>query len=107
MAQIDAEHGSIGIDRDRRGVSDSIARRMRRHGGTAEIRSEPGRGTEVELILVNGVSVGFSHPVRDGDRISVYPKFEALDVSPLLRIRERPLRTPSRAASAGASSGTE
>ncbi|MCI0410847.1 MAG: MoaD/ThiS family protein, partial [Acidobacteria bacterium] len=38
--------------------------------------------TEVELILVNGVSVGFSHPVRDGDRISVYPKFEALDVSP-------------------------
>jgi len=48
--------------------------------------------TEVELILVNGVSVGFSHPVRDGDRISVYPKFEALDVSPLLRIRERPLR---------------
>ena len=41
--------------------------------------------TEVELILVNGVSVGFSHPVRDGDRISVYPKFEALDVSPLLR----------------------
>ncbi len=50
--------------------------------------------TEVELILVNGESVGFSHPVRDGDRISVYPKFEALDVSPLLCVRERPLREP-------------
>jgi uncharacterized protein with PIN domain len=48
--------------------------------------------TEVEMILVNGESVGFSHPVLDGDRISVYPKFEALDVTPLLRIRERPLR---------------
>lgn len=48
--------------------------------------------TEVELILVNGESVGFAHPVRDGDRITVYPKFEALDVSPLLRTRERPLR---------------
>ncbi len=48
--------------------------------------------TEVDLILVNGLSVGFSHPVRDGDRISVYPKFEALDVTPLVRIRARPLR---------------
>lgn len=48
--------------------------------------------TEVELILVNGRSVGLGHPVRDGDRISVYPSFEALDVSPLLRVRERPLR---------------
>jgi signal transduction histidine kinase len=40
---------SAGIDRNRHGVSDSITRRMRRHGGTAEIRSEPGHGTEVEL----------------------------------------------------------
>jgi uncharacterized protein with PIN domain len=48
--------------------------------------------TEVELILVNGVSVGFDRPVADGDRISVYPKFEALDITPLLRVREQPLR---------------
>ncbi len=48
--------------------------------------------TEVELILVNGESVGFDRLVADGDRISVYPKFEALDVTPLLRLRERPLR---------------
>jgi uncharacterized protein with PIN domain len=50
--------------------------------------------TEVELILVNGESVGFDHRLRDGDRVAVYPLFEAFDVSPLLRLREHPLRTP-------------
>lgn len=48
--------------------------------------------TEVELILVNGESVGFDHQLADGDRVAVYPKFEALDIQPLLRVRERPLR---------------
>jgi hypothetical protein len=48
--------------------------------------------TEVELVLVNGQSVGFEHALCDGDRVSVYPKFEAFDVTPLLRTRERPLR---------------
>ena len=49
--------------------------------------------TEVELIIVNGESVGFDRVLEDGDRVAVYPKFEALDISPLLRVRERPLRT--------------
>jgi uncharacterized protein len=49
--------------------------------------------TEVELIIVNGESVGFDRVLRNGDRVAVYPKFEALDVTPLLRVRERPLRT--------------
>lgn len=48
--------------------------------------------TEVELVLVNGESVGFERLLRDGDRVSVYPKFEALDITPLLRVRARPLR---------------
>jgi uncharacterized protein len=48
--------------------------------------------TEVELIIVNGVSVGFAERLRAGDRVSVYPKFEALDVTPLLRLRPQPLR---------------
>jgi uncharacterized protein with PIN domain len=48
--------------------------------------------TEVELVLVNGESVGFHRLLADGDRVAVYPKFEALDVSPLLRVREHPLR---------------
>jgi hypothetical protein len=48
--------------------------------------------TEVELILLNGESVGFSALLREGDRVAVYPKFEAFDVTPLLRVREEPLR---------------
>jgi uncharacterized protein with PIN domain/sulfur carrier protein ThiS len=47
---------------------------------------------EVELILVNGESVGFDHRLQDGDRIAVYPMFESLDVQELLRIRREPLR---------------
>ena len=48
--------------------------------------------TEVELILVNGASVGFDRRLDDGDRVAVYPRFEAFDISPLLRVREQPLR---------------
>ena len=48
--------------------------------------------TEVELVLVNGESVGFERALRDGDRVAVYPKCEMLDVTPLLRVRERALR---------------
>jgi signal transduction histidine kinase len=36
---------------DRRGVRESIVGRMNRHGGRAEVRSSPGAGTEVELVL--------------------------------------------------------
>lgn len=50
--------------------------------------------TEVEIILVNGVSVDFDYLPLEGDRISVYPVFERLDITPLLRLRARPLRHP-------------
>jgi len=50
--------------------------------------------TEVEIILLNGESVGLDHPASDGDRVSVYPVFETLDVTPLLRLRSNPLRRP-------------
>jgi uncharacterized protein with PIN domain len=50
--------------------------------------------TEVELILVNGQSVGFDHQLADGDRVAVYPRFEAMDIMPLLKVRESPLRQP-------------
>lgn len=50
--------------------------------------------TEVELVLANGESVDFGHRVRDGDRVSVYPMFEAFDIFPLLRLRPAPLRDP-------------
>lgn len=48
--------------------------------------------TEVELVLVNGESVGFNRLLEDGDRVAVYPKFEALDVTPLLCVRDHSLR---------------
>lgn len=48
--------------------------------------------TEVDLILVNGESVDFAHRVHDGDEISVYPVFEALDITPVVRLRPEPLR---------------
>ena len=47
---------------------------------------------EVDLVLVNGRSVGLSHRVAAGDRVSVFPVFETLDVSPLLERGARPLR---------------
>ena len=47
---------------------------------------------EVDLILVNGVSVDFAHRLADGDRVSVYPVFESLDIAPLVRLRPAPLR---------------
>ena len=49
---------------------------------------------EVDLILVNGESVDFGYLVRHGDRISVYPVFELVDISPLVRVRPQPLREP-------------
>jgi uncharacterized protein with PIN domain len=48
--------------------------------------------TEVELIVVNGDSVDLSRRIVEGDRVSVYPVFESLDVTPLLKIRSAPLR---------------
>jgi hypothetical protein len=50
--------------------------------------------TEVDLILVNGESIDFSCHVRDGDRVAVYPVFEALDITPVLRLRPQALRNP-------------
>ena len=50
--------------------------------------------TEIELIIVNGESVPFSHVVRDGDRIAVYPMFESFDIAGELKVRQQPLREP-------------
>lgn len=48
--------------------------------------------TEVDLILVDGVSVDFDFHIQNENQISVYPVFESLDISPLIRLREKPLR---------------
>jgi len=49
---------------------------------------------EVDLVLIDGESVGFARRLRDGDRVAVYPVFERFDISPLTRLRPRPLRRP-------------
>jgi signal transduction histidine kinase len=41
---------------DRHGLRDSVSGRLTRLGGTAEVRSAPGEGTEVELVLPRGTS---------------------------------------------------
>ena len=50
--------------------------------------------TEIDLLLVDGTSVDFDHRLRGGERVSVYPTFERLDVTPVTRLRPRPLREP-------------
>jgi len=48
--------------------------------------------TEVDLIMVNSTSVTFDYLVKHGDRISVYPVFESIDISGITRLQPRPLR---------------
>ena len=48
--------------------------------------------TEIDLILINGVSVDFKHFLNDSDHVSVYPVFESLDIAPIVRLRPTPLR---------------
>jgi len=48
--------------------------------------------TEVDLILVNGDSVGFSYQLQQDDQISVYPVFERFDITKVTRLRPEPLR---------------
>ena len=50
--------------------------------------------TEIDLILVNGKSVDFNYLIHHQDYISVYPIFESLDISELIRLRAKPLRKP-------------
>lgn len=48
--------------------------------------------TEVDLILIDGKSARFTHKLRGGERVAVYPMFERFDLRPLYRLRPRPLR---------------
>jgi uncharacterized protein len=47
---------------------------------------------EVDLILVNNHSVGFSYKLRNSDLVSVYPVFESFDIKAVTHLRENPLR---------------
>ena len=43
--------------------------------------------TEVDVILVNGKSVGFDERLQAADRVDLYPYGEAVDVVPQIRLR--------------------
>ena len=49
---------------------------------------------EVDVVLVNGHSVGFEHRLDDGDRVAVYPLGATRDVSLVIRLQPGPLRPP-------------
>jgi len=48
--------------------------------------------TEVGLIIVNGRSVGFDYQLKNNDHVSVYPVFESIDIAPIVKLRNEPLR---------------
>ncbi len=50
------------------------------------------RPDEVDLVLVNGVSVDLGYLLKGGDRVSVYPVFERFDISSITKVRDKPLR---------------
>ncbi|MGC9468811.1 MAG: Mut7-C RNAse domain-containing protein [Anaerolineae bacterium] len=47
---------------------------------------------EVDLILVDGTSVGFDHQLQGGERVAVYPVFETFDITSTTETRNHPLR---------------
>ena len=50
--------------------------------------------TAIDVILVDGESVGFDRRLEGGERVAVYPVFERFDVKGLTRLRPEPLRYP-------------
>lgn len=47
---------------------------------------------EIDLVLVNGESESLDYRLREADRVSAYPVFDSIDVAPVTKIEERPLR---------------
>jgi len=73
----------------------TVRRPFRRHQTVKDILEAMGiPHTEVDLILVNGNAENFAHRPTSGDRIAVYPVFEALDIGSTARLRPVPLRDP-------------
>lgn len=83
-------------------LNDFLSPERRHHDFTYEVPGNPAvkdsiealgvPHTEVDLILVNGRSEDFTYQLQDGDQISVYPVFESVDITPLIRLRPAPLR---------------
>ncbi len=48
--------------------------------------------TEPDLIVANGRSVGFGCRLREGDSVSVYPHGADIKITPVVKLRDEPLR---------------
>lgn len=46
--------------------------------------------TEIDLVVVNGISVGWEHQVVAGQRVAVYPPFSTLPAGVVSRVRTPP-----------------
>lgn len=73
-------HTSVPVDRPR-SVKDAVESAGVPH-------------TEVDLLLVDGDSVGFDRLVGPGARVAVYPPFVDLDIDAVSRVRPPPLPEP-------------
>jgi uncharacterized protein len=51
--------------------------------------------SEIDLILINGESVGFNYRIKGEEMISVYPVFETFDITPISKLGRKPLRNSS------------
>src|SRR5262245_19824997 len=81
------------LEADSRGLT--VRRPFRTHQTVKDVVEAMGiPHTEIDLILVNGNAVDFAHRPASGDRIAVYPVFEALDIASTSRRRPVPLRDP-------------
>jgi uncharacterized protein len=81
------------LEADSRGQT--VRRPFRTHQTVKDVVEAMGiPHTEVDLILVGGDPVDFAHRPNVGDRIAVYPVFEALDIGSTARLRPVPLRDP-------------
>jgi uncharacterized protein len=49
---------------------------------------------EIDLLIVDGQSVGFGYRVRDGNRVAVYPPIRAFDLANTVRLRPPPQTGP-------------
>ena len=73
QVEVDIRDRGIGFDLqavgpDRQGIRGSIVDRMTRHGGRAEVRSQPGGGTEVRLWVPRTTRTGTDDPAeQQGD----------------------------------------
>ena len=49
--------------------------------------------SEVDMVLVNELSVDLDHKLKECDYISIFPVFESMDISATTKVRKTALRT--------------